>query len=126
MPRPVKPRRVCGRPAATYYKPRGVPMCDLEEVVIGLDGLEALRWVDLEGLSQEEAGDRMGVSRGTIGRLVEGARREVVDALVTGKALRLEGGPIVESPGRGPGRGRRRCGGGRGRNRSNTPEVDDD
>jgi predicted DNA-binding protein (UPF0251 family) len=114
VPRPPKLRVVCGRPVATHFKPRGVRLCDLEEVVIGLDALEALRWVDLEGLSQEEAGEHMGVSRGTIGRLVEGARRAITDALVTGKALRLEGGPIVEGPGMGPGRRRRRsCRGGR-------------
>ena len=49
--------------------------------------LEALRLVDLEGLSQEQAGTKMGVSRGTIWRLVKSARRKVVQALTEGRAL---------------------------------------
>ena len=70
-------------------------MADLAEAVLALDELEALRLVDLEGLSHELAADRMGVSRGTVGRLVERGRRVVVDALLHGKALRMEGGPVV-------------------------------
>jgi uncharacterized protein len=95
MSRPPKTRKVCPGHAATYFKPQGVPLHLLAEVVLGLDALEALRLVDLEGLQQEDAGARMGVSRGTIGRLVERAHRVVADALVGGKALRLEGGPVA-------------------------------
>ena len=71
-------------------------MTELEEETLALDELEALRLVDLDALSQEEAGERMGVSRGTIGRLLERGRRTVVDALLHGKALRIEGGEVVE------------------------------
>ena len=99
MPRPHKPRIVCQGPVASYFKPRGIPLMALEEVVLGLDELEALRLADLEGLSQEDSGTRMGVSRGTIGRLLERAHRIVADALLGGKALRLEGGPITMPPG---------------------------
>lgn len=81
-------------------------MTELEEVVLALDELEALRLVDFEALSQEDAGEKMGVSRGTIGRLLERGRKTVVDALLHGKALRIEGGPITPSVGR---RGRRCC-----------------
>ena len=98
MPRPHKPRIVCQGPAASYFKPRGIPLQFLEETVLGLDELEGLRLADVEGLSQEDAGKRMGVSRGTIGRLLERAHRIVADALLNGKALRLEGGPIAEPP----------------------------
>jgi uncharacterized protein len=70
-------------------------MTALVEAVLALDELEALRLVDLEGLSHEQAADRMGVSRGTVGRLVERGRRVVVDALLHGKALRMEGGPVI-------------------------------
>lgn len=72
-------------------------MTELEEVVLGLDELEALRLVDFEALSQEQAGEKMGVSRGTIGRLLEKGRKTVVDALLHGRALRIEGGPIAAS-----------------------------
>ncbi|MBN1611927.1 MAG: DUF134 domain-containing protein [Polyangiaceae bacterium] len=95
MPRPHKPRSVGHPPSVTYFKPRGVPMADLVEAVLALDELEALRLVDLEGLSHEQAADRMGVSRGTVGRLLERGRRVVVDALLHGKSLRMEGGPVV-------------------------------
>lgn len=54
--------------------------------------VEALRLVDLEDLSQEEAGERMGVSRGTVWRIVREARRKVADALVYGRAIRVAGG----------------------------------
>jgi predicted DNA-binding protein (UPF0251 family) len=49
--------------------------------------LEALRLVDLEGLSQERAGTKMGISRGTIWRLLQSARRKVAQALTEGRPL---------------------------------------
>lgn len=97
MPRPQKPRCVAHEPESVYFKPRGIPLVDLEEVVLALDELEALRLVDYESLSQEEAGEKMGVSRGTIGRLLEKGRRTVADALLHGRALRIEGGTVTPS-----------------------------
>jgi predicted DNA-binding protein (UPF0251 family)/predicted Fe-Mo cluster-binding NifX family protein len=73
-------------------KPAGIPARDLEEVILGFDEAEALRLADLEGLYQEAAARSMGVSRQTFGRIVEIARRKVADALLNGKALRIEGG----------------------------------
>jgi predicted DNA-binding protein (UPF0251 family) len=78
-----------------YFKPRGVPLRTLTDVRLGLDEVEALRLADLEGLSQEEVGRQMNVSRATVGRILEQARRKVADALTTGKALRIEGGPAL-------------------------------
>ena len=77
------------------FKPAGIPGRFLEEVVLGLDGLEALRLAGLEGLYHEAAAARMGVSRATFGRIVEDARRRVAEALVEGKLLRIEGGPVA-------------------------------
>jgi len=106
-------------PNVVYFKPRGVPLRMLEEVVLGVDEVEALRLADLEGLSQEETGGRMNVSRQTTGRILEEARRKVADALVNGKALRIEGGPVLPLPDGmfPPGGGGRRWRGGRGRGR---------
>lgn len=73
-------------------------MTELKEEVLALDELEALRLVDYEALSQEAAGERMGVSRGTIGRLLEKGRRTVTSALLNGRALRIEGGPVTPQP----------------------------
>lgn len=96
MPRPVSERRVRGGIAVALFKPAGIPARAIEEVVLGLDGAEAIRLADLEGLYQEAAARRMGVSRQTFGRILEEAHRVVADALINGKALRIEGGQIVE------------------------------
>jgi predicted DNA-binding protein (UPF0251 family) len=95
MTRPKHCRRICGMPTRTYFKPAGVPMSALEEIVLELDEMEALRLADLEGLYQEEAAERMKVSRPTFGRIIETARRKVAEALTTGKALRIEGGEVT-------------------------------
>ena len=105
MTRPPKMRTIRALPGAVYFKPRGIPLRVLSEVVIGLDELEAMRLADLEGLSHEETGQRMNVSRQTVGRILEEARRKVADALVNGKAMRLEGGPALPAPGMGFGPG---------------------
>ena len=90
MPRPRCPRQVAFSPAVTYFKPAGIPLRELEELVLRPDELESLRLADLEGLYQEEAAERMGISRPTFARLVEAARRKVADALVNGRAIRLD------------------------------------
>jgi predicted DNA-binding protein (UPF0251 family) len=92
--RPHCYRRVAGRPAAAVFKPIGIPVTRLEETVMTLDEFEAIRLADLDGLYQERAAEEMGISRSTFSRLIDGARRKVADALVHGKALRIEGGPV--------------------------------
>lgn len=92
MGRPHKKRFVAFNPGVCYFKPRGIPMLDLEEIRLTIDEREALRLADLEGLSHEEAGQMMGVSRATFGRIIEQARRVVADALINGKAINVEGG----------------------------------
>lgn len=92
MPRPRKCRRIEQSPKVDYFKPRGVPLMDLTEVYLALEGLEALRLSDLEGLTADRAAERMEVSRHTFGRILAEARRVVTEALVLGQALRIEGG----------------------------------
>lgn len=67
----------------------------LEEVTLTLDELEALRLADFNGLYQEQAAEKMNISRATFARIIESARRKVADALLHGKALRVEGGPVL-------------------------------
>lgn len=99
MPRPCHCRRVSALPKNSCFKPNGVPLHELEEVVLSLDGLEALRLADFEDLNMDEAAARMGVSRHTFGRLLRRARRSVAQALVLGQALRIEGGVCaVDAP----------------------------
>lgn len=95
MPRPRCPRRVSGPPRFGYFKPAGIPVSMLQEIALSVDELEALRLADLEGLYQEQAADRMGVSRATFARIAEAARHKVAEALVNGRALRITGGPVA-------------------------------
>jgi predicted DNA-binding protein (UPF0251 family) len=95
MPRRPCPRRVAAPPRCAYFKPAGVPVSRLEEVVLSVDELEALRLADLEGLYQDDAAARMGVSRPTFARIVEASRRKVAEALVRARALRIGGGPVA-------------------------------
>ena len=64
------------------------------EITLTLDEFEALRLADFEGLYQEQAADRMKISRQTFGRTVEAAREKVAQALVEGKTLSIEGGSV--------------------------------
>jgi predicted DNA-binding protein (UPF0251 family) len=92
--RPPRCRRVSFVPEATFFKPAGIPMRVLEEVSLSVDEAEAIRLKDLEGLEQEEGADKMGISRPTFQRILVSARQKVADALLNGKAIRIEGGNI--------------------------------
>jgi predicted DNA-binding protein (UPF0251 family) len=92
MGRPPLERFVAALPRATLFKPAGIAARELEQIGLTVDEVEALRLVDLQGLSHEEAAARLGVSRQTVGRVLEAARRKVADALVNGKALLIGGG----------------------------------
>ncbi|MBN1796657.1 MAG: DUF134 domain-containing protein [Sedimentisphaerales bacterium] len=114
MPRPFNPRRIGMMPAYTYYKPQGIPLRTLEQVNLTVDEIEAIRLVDFEGMYHVEAAKKMNISRQTLGRILESAHKKIADALVTGKAISIEGGcfeiadrprPMPQfQPGRGFGR----------------------
>ncbi len=92
MARPPKCRIVDREPSVTYFKPRGIPLRDLEEVTLTVEGAEALRLSEIEGLDQDAASERMGISRQTFGRILAEARKTVAIAVVEGLGLRIEGG----------------------------------
>ena len=92
MVRPRKNRIVAFNPDISYFKPRGIPMLDLEEVHLTVDERESIRLADLLDMSHEEAGRNMGVSRATFGRIVQRARKSIADAMINGKAINIEGG----------------------------------
>lgn len=100
MARPLQPRTIEFVPHVNFFKPVGVPRADLEETILSLDELEALRLADLHGLYQEVAAERMAISRSAFARTLEVARRKIADALIHGKSLRMEGGPVQTGPGR--------------------------
>lgn len=95
MPRPLQLRQVGRLPKIRGFKPIGILMPDLEVLSLQVDELEALRLADREGLYQEEAAARMGVSRVTFGRILQKARAKVAEALLDGKTLVIGEGPVV-------------------------------
>jgi len=95
--RPAKPRFVTEEPCVDFFKPRGIPLRELEEERLSVEELEALRLADIEGLYQEDAAERMEVSRPTFQRVLKSARGKVARCLVEGKALGIEGGNYLLS-----------------------------
>ena len=92
MSRPLKCRKVGCQPGVSYFKPRGIPVSKLEEVVLTVDEFEAVRLADLEVLYQDVAAKRMNISRQTFGNIVGSAHKKIADAIVNGKAIKIEGG----------------------------------
>jgi predicted DNA-binding protein (UPF0251 family) len=90
MPRPKIPRRVRFSPGAVYFKPQGVPMRALAEVVLLADELEALKLYDVDLLSQTTAAQKMGISQPTFARILDSANKKIAGALVKGQAIRIE------------------------------------
>jgi uncharacterized protein len=92
MARPQKCRKVSALPGVTYFKPAGIPLRFLQEVCLTIEQAEALRLKDIEGLEQIQAAVRMGISRPTFQRVLTSARKQIADAILNGKAIRIEGG----------------------------------
>jgi predicted DNA-binding protein (UPF0251 family) len=92
MSRPPKCRRVEFLPQLTYFKPAGVPLKELTDVNLTVEELEAIRLKDLMGLEQEACAEKMGVSRPTYHRILTSARQKIAEALINGKAIKVEGG----------------------------------
>jgi len=98
MPRPRKHRQCRQYAGDRVFKPRSIPLPELQITHLRMDELEALRLCDLEGFDQAGAGGRMGVSRGTVQRLLKTGREKVVRALVENQAL-VVGGETLKQKG---------------------------
>ena len=94
MSRPKQCRRIQSPPLMSGFKPFGIPRSITGEVVLQYDEYEAIRLLDYEGLLQEEAAERMNVSRPTLTRIYSKARQTVAQAFVEGKSLVIEGGSV--------------------------------
>jgi predicted DNA-binding protein (UPF0251 family) len=101
MPRPRKLRYVQMPPVINCFRPNRLPPWGGAVILLSIEGLEAVRLSDFEGLDQETAAQRMNVSRQTYGRILAAARRTVAEALVLGRTLRIEGGNFEMPPGGG-------------------------
>ncbi|MCT4598557.1 MAG: DUF134 domain-containing protein [Vallitalea sp.] len=92
MSRPKKCRRVDFFPKYTYFKPIDRSVEDIEEVVLNIEELEAMRLKDIEGFNQEQCAKRMHISRQTFQNIIESARKKVTKALTKGMAINITGG----------------------------------
>ncbi len=89
MARPLKKRTVCLKLKSGYFKPQDFRKDDLPEVVLEVDEIEAVRLADFEGKYQEDAAFRMGISRATFSNIIIRAHKKVAEALIKGKAIRI-------------------------------------
>jgi len=93
--RPKLKKIVSAIPIYAYFKPQGIPMTKLEMVNLEVEELEALKLKDSENLDQKSAAQRMGISRSTFQRLLASARKKLINSILEGKALRVEGGNYI-------------------------------
>jgi len=90
MPKHKIPRCVCFNPGVTYFKPQGIPLRLLEEVILMPDEVEALKLYEVDGLEQTEAAKKMKISQPTFARILGSATKKISEALIKGKAIRME------------------------------------
>jgi predicted DNA-binding protein (UPF0251 family) len=90
MPRPKIPRRLFFNPNVYYFKPRGIPLRLLDEINLERDEVEALKLYDFDGLDQESASKKMGVSQPTFARIMKRSHKKIANAIISGKAIKIE------------------------------------
>lgn len=95
MPRPCKRRRICALPGCGHFGPMAQAMGERETISMGLDEYESIRLIDLEGLTQAQCAERMGVARTTAQAIYSNARAKLAQSLVEQKELRIQGGDYV-------------------------------
>ncbi len=90
MPRPRKGRNIRFKARSTYYKPAGIPLRELDEILLTKEEMESLRLKHIEDLDQEKAAKKMNISQPTFHRTLNSAQKKISKALVKGKAIRIE------------------------------------
>lgn len=95
MPRNKIPRNVCFSPGVYYFKPQGIPLRLLSEVVLLSDEVEALKLYEVDGFEQKVAAEKMKISQPTFARILNSANKKIAMALIEGKAIRIERTPIL-------------------------------
>jgi predicted DNA-binding protein (UPF0251 family) len=93
--RPKQFRWIENIPEVTNFNPAGTSGGKVEQVHLTFDELEAIRLADLEGLYQENAAEKLKVSRQTFGRIINSAHKKIAEALVLGKSIKIQGGEIM-------------------------------
>ena len=92
MTRPTKFRKVEFFPEDTYFVPWGKSKCEMQDINLKVEELEAMRLKDIEELNQEECAEKMQISRQTFQNIINSARKKVAIALTEGNAIRICGG----------------------------------
>lgn len=90
MTRPKRKRRLQFNPEVSYFKPQGIPLKFLEEIIILADEIEALKLHDVDGLDQKNAAQEMGISQPTFARTLDSVYKKIAYALIEGKAIRFK------------------------------------
>lgn len=89
MARPKKNRKINCKLNVYYFKPRGIPMIELESILLEKDEVESIRLADYKSLSHEDAAVNMKISRATFGRIIKSARHKISQAILEGKAIEI-------------------------------------
>ncbi len=95
MPRPCKRRRICGLPACERFGPKEDGTTERQTITMTLDEFEAIRLIDLGGMTQEQCAGQMNVARTTAQAIYNSARVKLAECVVNQKELRIEGGDYV-------------------------------
>jgi len=90
MPRPRIPRCLRFKPNVYYFKPQGIPLRELEDIVLLPDELEALKLHEIDGLEQIVAAKRMEISQPTFARILGSVHKKIAEGIISGKAIRIE------------------------------------
>jgi len=99
MARPKQSRKVDYSPKVSYFKPIGINFNESEEVIMAQEEMETLRLIEVEGFPQEKAAESMKVSQPTFSRILKSSRKKIAEAVVLGKAIKIEGGnALIRKP----------------------------
>lgn len=90
MPRPRYRRNLRFRPRVYYFKPRGVPMRELQTVQLLAEEVEALKLYHIDQLDQTSAAEQMHISQPTFSRTLDRAYQKVSRALIDGCAIEIQ------------------------------------
>ena len=94
MPRPFRNRKICIPPPMTGFKPFGMPLCEIKMIKMQFDEYESIKMIDYQKLPQDEAAEKMNISRPTFTRIYNNALSKIAKAFVEGLAIEIEGGTV--------------------------------
>ena len=90
MPRPRIRRCLCFQARVHYFKPAGIPLRNLEEIILTKEDVEALKLYNFDQKDQKTAASEMAISQPTFARTINQTYQKIAEALITGKAIRIE------------------------------------